>query len=402
MKKVWIFNHYAVTPDMPGGTRHYDFAKELVKRGYSITIFASSFNYSTHKETRLNKGENYKIENFGGVNFVWIKTYPHQKNDWRRVVNMVSFMFNSYFVGKKITERSNKIKRPDIIIGSSVHLFTLLSAYWLASKYKTKFIVEIRDLWPQTLIDMGKIKNNSLTVKVLRIIEKFIYKRAKKIVVLSPNSINYLLQFGVKNENIFFVPNGVDLANYKTSGNKKKGSEFILMHTGALGLYTDLSFAIDSAKKLQDRGYKEISFIIIGDGVRKESLIRKSEKLGLSNVEFFKPVSKKEIPLLLNKADVFLLVSDNVFYGSINKLSDYMASGKPIIFSTPDKYNRVENANCGISISPKNADELVNAIVELYSMSLEERGKLGKNGRKYVEKYFNISVLVDKLEKVLN
>jgi len=79
MKKVWIFNHYAVTPDMPGGTRHYDFAKELVKRGYSITIFASSFNYSTHKETRLNKGENYKIENFGGVNFVWIKTYPHQK-----------------------------------------------------------------------------------------------------------------------------------------------------------------------------------------------------------------------------------------------------------------------------------------------------------------------------------
>jgi len=90
-KKIWIFNHYAITPDLPGGTRHFDFAKELIKRGYDVTIFASSFIHGIYENKKLKNGENWKIENYEGVNFVWIRTFPYNKNNWRRVLNMLSY-----------------------------------------------------------------------------------------------------------------------------------------------------------------------------------------------------------------------------------------------------------------------------------------------------------------------
>ena len=183
---IWIFNHYVVTPDMPGGTRHYDFGKELIKRGYKVTIFASSFNYSQHKELKLATHEKWKIENVDGINFVWIKTFPYQKNDWRRVINMISYMYRVYPLGKKITKIDKNIKKQDIIIGSSVHLLAVLAAYLLSKYYKVKFVMEIRDLWPQTLIDMGKFRKTNILIKTLNILEKFLYKRAERIITLFP------------------------------------------------------------------------------------------------------------------------------------------------------------------------------------------------------------------------
>ena len=89
---IWIFNHYAHPPDVPGGTRHYDFGKELVRRGHKVTIFATSYHHHLRREIRLKSGEKWKIEDINGVKFVWIRTFPYKDNDWRRVVNMVSYM----------------------------------------------------------------------------------------------------------------------------------------------------------------------------------------------------------------------------------------------------------------------------------------------------------------------
>jgi len=90
---IWIFNENAYSPDLPGGTRHFDLSRELVRRGHSVSIFATSFHHHMHKEVRLQPGEDWRIEEFEGVRFVWIRTPPYQRNDWRRVRNMVAFMF---------------------------------------------------------------------------------------------------------------------------------------------------------------------------------------------------------------------------------------------------------------------------------------------------------------------
>ncbi|MFN3478658.1 MAG: glycosyltransferase WbuB, partial [bacterium] len=146
---IWIFNHYAVTPNYPGGTRHFDFSKELIKKGHKVTIFASSFHYMLLEETKKYERNFFIEEDYEGVKFVWIKTPAYKKSDWRRVINMLVYSFRAYFAGKIL----GKKEKPVAIIGSSVHLFAPLVAYFLSKFYKTRFILEIRDLWPKALID---------------------------------------------------------------------------------------------------------------------------------------------------------------------------------------------------------------------------------------------------------
>jgi len=116
---IWIFNHYAFPPDTPGGTRHYDFAKELVQRGHKVTIFTTSYHHLLYREIRLNPGENWKVEYIDGVKFVWIRTFPYKGNDWRRVINMISYMPRAYWLGRKLPKILPEIEKPDVVIGSS-------------------------------------------------------------------------------------------------------------------------------------------------------------------------------------------------------------------------------------------------------------------------------------------
>ncbi len=402
---IWIFNHYAVSPDMPGGTRHYDFAKELVKRGYKVTIFASSFHYSQHKELKLTEKEKYKIENIDGVNFVWLKTFSYQKNDWRRVLNMLSYLHRVYGLGREITKINKNVTKPDIIVGSSVHLLAVLAAYWLSKYYKAKFIMEVRDLWPQTLVDMGRLKESNLLVKILRYLEKYLYKRAKKIIVLIPFAEKYISLLGVKKNKIVWIPNGVDLERFKNIKRNKVDDQFEVMYLGAHGQANALNIILDAVKIIQDKGYRNIKSMFIGDGSEKKNLIKYKDKLGLRDVKFHPTVAKEIISTILNEADVliFNLKKTEVYkYGiSSNKLFDYMMAGKPIVFSVNAGSDLVKEAKCGISIPPEKPDFMATAIIKLYQMSSEERKKMGQRGREYVEKYHSITLLVDKLEKVI-
>ena len=391
---------------MPGGTRHYDFGKELVKRGYSVTIFASSFHYAQHKELKLEKEEKRKIENIDGINFVWIKTFPYQKNDWRRTVNMLSYMWRAYWLGRKITKTNKNIKKPNIIIGSSVHLLAVLSAYWLSKYHKSKFIMEIRDLWPQTLIDFGRFKKNNTIIKILQLLEKFLYKKAKKIIVLLPKASDYITSLNINKNKIIYIPNGVDLMGFKNiKAHKLSKNKLNLCYIGAHGTANALLDILDSVKIIQNKNYKDIKFIFIGDGPEKQNLIEYKSKLNLYNTEFRESVPKKEIPAKLCLADVLIISQKaiNLYkYGfSYNKLFDYMASAKPILLAGNPINNLIDISRCGITVPPENPEKMAEAIIKLYNMSPEERNKMGQRGREYVEKYHSIPVLVDKLEKVL-
>ena len=400
-RNIWIFNHYAITPDLPGGTRHYDFGRELVKRGYNVTIFASSFHYSLLKETKNYNNQDYIIEDHDGIKFVWIKTFPYHRNDWRRVINMLSYSIRAYKVAQKID-----IEKPDIIIGSSVHLFAVFIAYLLSKKYKTPFIMEVRDLWPQTLIDMGVSKWHPFVI-LLGLLERFLYKRADKIIVLLPKANEYVEKLGISSEKIVWIPNGVNLERFNIdmicNNQEKAKSDFIVTYTGAIGKANNLDIVINAAKILQ-KVYPNIKFLFVGDGPEKGNLIEILKKENLNNVEFKDPVPKNKIVEIFIKSDVlfFHLQDAPVFkYGiSSNKLFDYLASGKPIIFSSNAVNNPVKEANAGVTVPPDNPYILADAIIRLYKMSPEKRRKMGMNGRKYVEKYHSIPVLVDRLETI--
>ena len=393
---IWILNHHAVTPDMSGGTRHYDFAKELIKRGHKVTIIASSFHYSKLKEMKKYEKQDYIIEDIESIKFIWFKTPPYFNNGIKRVINMLSYTKKAIFLLPKL-----ELSKPDIIIGSSVHLFAVYAAFRLSKRYETPFIMEVRDLWPQTLIDMGMSKHHPF-ILILALLERYLYKRADKIITLLPDAYQYIEKF-VSREKIEWISNGVNIDNVqyiKTTGNNKK---FTILYAGAIGEANNLIDLVLVAQMLKNED--KIVFKIVGNGPQKSYLLNEIKKLKITNISIEEPVSKHEISKLLASADVlfFNLKDSPVFrYGiSSNKLFDYMAAGRPIIFASNSSNNPVKEAKGGLTVFPGSIVELKNAIMKLFNLELSEKINLGSNNRLYVEQNYAISLLAKKFENII-
>jgi glycosyltransferase involved in cell wall biosynthesis len=409
---TWIINHYAISPDSPGGTRHYNFSKELVNHGHKVTIVASSFSHRTRKEEKLKAKENVRVENIDGVGFVWLRTFPYlYGNDWRRVVNMLSFAYRLGIYGLRITEK------PDVILASSPHLFAGLAGWFLARIKKARFIFEIRDLWPQTLVDLGGYRDNSLPIWLLRALEKFLYNRASKIISLLPNASTYITDLGIPADKIVYIPNGVSPSLYAYTNNKlpsdlacllselKERGKVLLAYTGAHGLANNLITVIETAKLLQDKRETKAHFLLIGEGPEKKALEQLADKWGLYNVSFFRTVQKDSIPGLLKFIDIAINTLRNsplYKYGvSPNKLFDYMISAKPVIFAINSSNNPIAEAGCGIIVSPENSESMKEAVMKLCDLTEHEREEMGRKGYTYVMRYHSIPKLAMKLQAVI-
>ena len=408
MGTLWILNHYAISPDMSGGTRHFDLARELVKKGHDVTIFASGFDHSTRQYLKIKPGEKIRVEEYDGVRFVWINTLPYYGNNWRRVLNMLSY-------GWRVLRCSRGLSKPDAVIGSSMHPFAALAGWWLARRYKAKFIFEVRDLWPQTAVDMGAMKKNSLPAKLLYAWEKFMYNKAEKIIVLLPYAKDYVASRGISPEKVFWLPNGVNLERFDHPVPLEEGSEvaevfeqyrdkFKVVYTGAHGVPNGLDVIVEAARLIQEKS-ENIHFILIGEGTEKSRLKEKAQSLGLVNITFCEPIPKQAVPSALLAADclVYSIPAFNIYrYGvSLNKSFDYLASAKPVVMAGNSQNNIVEEANAGIAVEPENPEALAEAIVKIYELPEEKRIELGKNGRRYVEQFYDIKNLATNLESLL-
>lgn len=407
-KVIWILNHHAVTPEIGGGTRHYSFARELVKRGYEVYIFASSHIHNSNRNL-LENGEKKREDILEGIHWVWIKTRSYSGNGKDRVISM--YEYYQYIMKYYI----NYIK-PDVVIGSSVHPLACLAGIKISRKTGAKCISEIRDLWPQTLIDMGRLSEKGIIARVLYMLERYIYKKSESIIVTTQGMIDYINGTGVKKKEIFYINNGIDVGQFdkqlmmndETVENiiKENADCYKCIYTGAIGEANCIDNLIESAKILRNEGFNSIKIIIVGDGPEKIRLTEKANQMELNNIVFYNPIRKDAIPLLLNHSDtnLFNLKDIDVLkYGlSANKMFDYMCSGKPIVFACKTTSDYVIESDCGISVPPENPKKMADAIVRLYNMDHQERDAMGKRGRSYVEKNFDISILVNKLEEVIN
>jgi glycosyltransferase involved in cell wall biosynthesis len=408
---IWMLNHYAHPPDSPGGTRHYDFARELVKRGHQVTIFASGFSHRTRKEERLTKKQNYRREKVNGVEFIWIRTRPYYKgNDWRRVLNMLSYSWRVVFLGRRLKEK------PDVILASSPHPFAGLAGYLLSRRKKTEFIFEVRDLWPQTLVDIGGYRRKSPVVALLRVLEKFLYRRARKIVVLPSNASEYITRLGIPGDKIVHIPNGVSPETFrsdiglpealdKTIASLKSKGKLLVVYSGAHGIANALDTIVEAAKLIQERGIDKVHFLMVGEGPEKAGLIKKAKDWRLSNVSFQEPIAKGAIPELLRASDIAVLSwrkSDLYEHGmSSNKLWDYMFCARPIVWAIDTLADPVAGTNCGLTVPPEDPEAIAQAITRLCSMSEGERREMGMRGHEYVMKHHSIPVLADRLLAVI-
>jgi glycosyltransferase involved in cell wall biosynthesis len=392
--KIWILNHYASPPDRPAGTRHYEFGRVLAGQGHDVTIFASSFCHFSRQEERLRTGERIRVEDIDGVRFVWIRTIPYARNDHRRVQNMLS-----YALGAVLAQR--RFPRPDVVVGSSVHLAAAAAAYLIGTVRRAPFVFEVRDLWPRTLIDMGALPERSAVARLLTILERFLYRRARMVISLLPHATDYIMGLGIPADKIAYVPNGIadDRPGIRpASGDaaalveriqeQRKAGCMVAGYVGSHARANGVDVLVEAARELRSRGEQQIAFIFVGEGPEKERCVRLARDYGLANILFCRPVPKYAVPAVLDALDVMLfsLRDIPVFkYGlSSNKLFDYLASGRPVVSACAVADSPVTVSRGGICVPSESPAAVADALAEMAALGDAGRRVVGERGRRWV------------------
>lgn len=390
-QNIWLFNHYAQGSNLPGGTRHYDLGMELVEKGFNVTIFCSGYHHTLLKDVVKYNDDGFYVEINNGVKFIWVKTFPYEVNNWKRMLNMVSYAFKLKKVIPKLS-----LEKPNYIIGSTVHPFAPLIALKMSKKLKAKYIMEIRDLWPQTFIDMNVWKKSSITARVFKYIEKVSVVNSKKIIVLSPLTIGYLKEhYNYKKENILLLPNGVNKNYVNKNAEVSKSKKINIIYLGGIEKVHGLEFLVDLAAKVTDAN---VQFNIYGKGKEKEFLKNKSIESDNNNIIWHNPVSKDKVPGILAQATLLFVSTSNVLYGSENKLYDYMASGKPIVLAIRGSHNNpIKEIGCGISLDRDNLVVSASKLMNFIDKEFENFNALGNKGQAYVVGNRTIDLLSNKL-----
>jgi glycosyltransferase involved in cell wall biosynthesis len=404
-RRIWLVNHYADAPDRANGTRHFDLAKRLSTSGFDVTIIASGFSHVTGREERLRRGQLYRTESFEGVRFAWLRTIPYRGNGWRRQVNMLSFVASLLVV-------QTRLKAPDAIVGSTVHPFAALGAWLVARTRGARYVFEVRDLWPQTLVDLGALRLGSPGERLLRGIEAFLVRRAAVVVTVLPGMQDYLIERGLPHDHVRYIPNGVDLEAFdaaaladrqlpeltaclSTISQMKRDGRVVFGYLGALGRVNGVSEIIHAASLAEARAPGKVGVVIAGDGPLRDELTDLARDH--ASVVLVGPIPKRVVPQVLAAIDAGIVhaTANPVYrYGiSFNKLFEYFAASRPVVFACTSNYDPVATAGAGLSLPPDDPSTLADALIELAEASPETRRRMGAAGRACVSSEHNIRTL---------
>lgn len=400
--RIWWVNHVALPPTEAGVTRHFDFARQLIEHGHDVTVILSNFHYIRRQEIR-NLGRNRtKLELIQGVPFLWIRTPPYGSGRAGRVRSWLVFAARLWR-GSAVRD----LPPPDVIVGSSPYPFAALAAHRLARRLGVPFVLEVRDLWPQTLIELGEISPRHPFIILLDRIERFLYRQSDAIVSLLPQAADYLVAKGADPDRITWIPNGVDVDAIPHALPPNGQRVFTVMYAGGHGPMTDLDDVLDAAAILRDSEWAQrIRIHLVGDGTEKKRLIRRAELERLDNVVFEDHVPKNQIYDLLQRADAFVVVvraSPLYKFGvSFNKFFDYLAMARPTVIASKLESNPFEQAGAGFLAQPGDPASLASAIVEVATLSAAKRHEMGRRGRAYVREHYHLPMLASRLERVLD
>jgi glycosyltransferase involved in cell wall biosynthesis len=411
-KNVWIFNHYIVPPTVEEGHRHSKFAVHLEKRGYHTVLFFSSYLHR-QKLNIINNNNRLLMENCGNSTYVALKTRSYEGNRFKRVLNILDY-FRGLLRASKISLR--QLAPPDVIIASSVHPLTCVAGIIVARKMKVPCIVEIRDLWPLSLVKLGKLKERSLTVRLMYLLEKWIYMEASSLVFTMEGGKDYVVDSGLAKSldisKINHVNNGIDLAKYNEESEKfdydsselADSNVFKVIYAGSLGEANAPQYIVEAARIIQDKESK-VKFFVFGDGTQRKKLEAYCQRYGVSNLHFLGRVDKKYIPNILKKGDLNVITghdTDLYKYGiSLNKLFDYLASGKPTISNMKCGYDLLDKYQCGVTVEAGNAETLADGIMYFYNLDINTYKKYCSNALTAAENY-DFAKLTDSLISIIN
>jgi glycosyltransferase involved in cell wall biosynthesis len=391
---IWYVSKYGKIPSSGIPTRQFFLSKVFARLGANTTLISSRSDGLPHDSfSGLKKIEYHSNVRCAILNGPVINSGFNAK----RIYSWLLFEMNFWIFGN-LTKSD---EYPDVIIASSMSLLTFFTAAILKRRFKCRLILEIRDIWPDSLVEMSGIRNNSLVIKTLRFVELFGYKRADAFVSTLPHFDNYLKTKICRPFKFKFIPQGFDndYINIEKSDQFSQiftKDKFTVCYSGTIGKFNNIGLVIDTAKRLQK---SNIQFVIIGRGPLKKDMEAKSSDL--KNIVFLDFIPKKFLLSVISMADLMIFPSKYfpIFqYGvSPNKWVDYMLAGRPIIDThIPDSANFqciIKDANCAFLLNTDSPEILAEKLKDIAKMSINELNIMGNNGKNYALKNLDFAIL---------
>lgn len=369
----------------------YELAEDLLHLGHEVRVLTSIPEGHLAKEERHYRHRFLLKEKMNGINVWRLKNVPVPRH-----IPMLRAM-EQFFVALTSFVAGCGMPRQDVIIVYSPPLPLGLTGYRLAKKWKSKVILNVQDIYPQTPIDLGLL-NNQVMISMAEGLARYLYQRSDAITVHSEGNKQFLINKGAEDDRVRVIPNWVDLNEVRPGPLQNQwrqrhglNNDFIISFAGTMGFAQGLEDILDVADKLHR--YQKIRFVFAGDGVFQDSLRKKAQDQRLTNICFLPPQPKENYLELLQASNACLVTLNRDLKTPVvpGKLQTAMSAGRAVIcFANPasDARKIIEEAKCGVFVPAHSTGGLIEAILALYNKE-ELTEEMGRNGRSYAEDHFN-------------
>ncbi|WP_312010634.1 glycosyltransferase family 4 protein [Bradyrhizobium japonicum] len=367
LRILFVTDHYPPEASAPA-VRCSTHAKRWIARGHQVTMLTNFPNYPDGKVFGGYRQSLYKRETYETVDVLRVPTlvFPN-RGAFLRILDYLSFVVTASLA-------SPFVARPDVVIATSPHIFAAVAGWIVSRVHRRPFVFEVRDLWPDSIIAVGAMKEGRL-MNLIRRVERFLYRHSDLIVTVTHTTRDVLASRGIDAGKIVVITNGADTTKLApgcapSSLREKLGVEnkVVVSYIGTVGMAHGLQLILDAADECLTR-VPEAQFIIVGSGAEREELQQQAERRGLRNVLFVGRVSHDETIDYWHLSDFTLVLLKNTpLFKTVlpSKVFEALATGTPIITNVRGELEQLlEPLGAAEMIEPDSVEALVSAIGEL-------------------------------------
>ncbi|GAB2614400.1 glycosyltransferase family 4 protein [Pseudactinotalea suaedae] len=399
--RIVVVNQYVVPPEAGGGTRHLDLASRWAAAGHHVVVLSGSFNHFAGGPG----SERITERRIAGV---WLRplwTPGYSGNGVARAVDMAAF-------AAQVWRERRLIAASDVVLASTPHPGGVLAALWATRRSPAKVAVEIRDLWPQTLVDLGGIDGEGVAARLLYRLERHVVSTAELTVGVPPRTHDYFAERGLAPRRYLHIPNGIGVGKVTGRATSHEvidridamvatGTD-VFLYAGSLGSANALDAVVEAAARRRAAGSH---LMVLGDGPQRAALVALAGRVGADNVTFTGQLPKDVARTAMSRAtaNVFHLLDAPVFrYGlSPNKLVEYLAAGVPLIYAGPAVENPATSSGAVVEARPGDASSIASAMQRVSAMSRKHRAETAARTQTYATNHHDLDRLAHQLLQAL-
>lgn len=385
---ILFLSHYFPPEVNAPAARGSEHCRQWAADGDDVTVVTCAPNHPNGKLYPGFRNRPYQRSRWEGVDVIRVLTYVTPNEGLlKRSANYILYMFAA-------TLAAMFVRRVDIVVSTSPQFFNGLAGYFSSAMHRAPWVLEIRDLWPESILELGAIKARWL-IRLLHAMATFGYRKADHIVVVTDAFKQHIVQLGIDPGKITVIKNGVDLTLFQATERDERFREsigltdkFVVSYVGTHGMAHGLETIIEAARLL--RSHTHIGFLLVGDGAERRRLLAMRDALGLTNVVMLDQQTRASMPMIWSVTDASLVIlRDKPVFRTVipSKIFEAMAMRRPIVLGVLGESRQiVENAGAGLCVPPEDAQSLADSILAL-SADPALVGSLGESGHAYVTRH---------------